>query len=102
MTDQEKIEFASNVFESMHTSHVDRLAHGKARRKMIGDQIARGEKPTGYRVDWLADSAMKIIDALGQIAQDFDQKHHDDKASVSDLADILATALEIMKRYEKP
>jgi hypothetical protein len=58
-----------------------------------------GKVPGGYRANWLKDSALLMIDVLGQIAKDFDTAHSDDKCSAADLLDILATAAGIIKDH---
>ena len=59
--------------------------------------LEQGGQPGGYRAQWLKDSAMVIIDTLGDLAQDFDDSHCDDRCSANDLFDIMATAIGILK-----
>jgi hypothetical protein len=97
MTDQEKATFATTVFESMLTEKLDRLKHGAILRQTMFDTIQRGETPKGYRADWLRKQAAHLNSALGEIARKFDAEHPDDKCSVQDLLDILATTTDLYR-----
>ena len=62
--------------------------------------VAEGKRPTGYRADWLRDSALRIVGVLGDIAAEFDEKHRadNDKCSLLDLLDLVCTANGMLRR----
>lgn len=74
------------------------LQNGTKLRNRLAQQIQLGETPTGYRYDFLVNSAYRLIDELGNIARDFNDAHPDDRCSTIDFCDILATATEIIKQ----
>lgn len=98
MTDSEKQDFAIEVLVALHTEKQDRLTQGMIRRQAMHDQIKRGETPVGYRPDWIKSQARELVRALATAAEEFDLAHPDDKASVSDLMDILATTIGMFKK----
>lgn len=101
MTDAEKIQYTTSVFVAMVSEREDRLARGVRMRNAMHEQIARGEKPTGYRPEWLKHSAIKLVQTLQQMASDFDKAHPDDKCSVADLLDVLATTKGLFYREDE-
>jgi hypothetical protein len=95
----EKISFTTAVFTRLASEKMDRLNRGLVLRQAMHDAIKRGEKPTGYRPQWVQDQALELVKTCGLMAQKFDEAHPDDKASVSDLLDILATAMGLFKKH---
>lgn len=98
METNEKIDFASVVFQALVTEKMDRLDRGVMLRQQMFDMIQRGETPTGYRAEWLRAQAMKVVEVLTEMAKAFDDKYPDDKCSVSDLTDILATTQGLFRK----
>lgn len=96
-----EIDFASTVFAALVTGKMDRLKRGQMLRQQMHDAIKRGERPVGARPEWLRRSAVHLINVLGTQAEEFDNTHADDKASVSDLMDILVTAMGLLKSHSK-
>lgn len=101
MTDAEKMQYATSVFVAMVSEREDRLARGVRLREAMHEQIERGEKPTGYRADWLKQAALKLVRQLQQMASEFDKDHPDDKCSVADLLDVLATTQGLFYREDE-
>lgn len=97
MNSTDQIKFSIAVFSRLLTTKMDRLERGVQLRKQMHEAIKRGEKPTGYRAKWLKDSALEMVSVLGEIARKFDEKFPDDRASVSDLMDVLATTMGLIK-----
>jgi hypothetical protein len=98
MTETEKMDFATEVFVALVTEKQDRLTKGLMLRQAMHDQIKRGETPSGYRPAWLKAQSLAVVKSLAEAAEAFDQGHPDDKASVSDLMDILATAMNLFRK----
>lgn len=92
------ISSAINVFLKLVKNRAERLQHGAKLRNEMHNIIDAGKQPTGYRAEWLKESAAVLIHVLGQIAEDFDDKHADDKASISDLLDVTATAMGSLRK----
>lgn len=91
MTDDEKMDYAIKVFTTLLSDQQDRLERGAMLRQAMHDALARGEKPTGYRAKWLMQVSEGLVQYLIQAAEDFDASHPDDKVSVMDILDVLAT-----------
>lgn len=88
---EEKALYAAEVFKRLKQND-SRLAHGYEMRKKMFAQIQKGEKPEGYRPEFIRSAAFKIIAQLGLFAEDFNTQHGDDRLSVHDFLDILETA----------
>lgn len=100
MDKQDQVDFTVAVLKSLSTNAHDRLEYGRILRQKMHDQIVRGEEPTGYRAEWLKSVAVDLIGRLGAAAHEFDNSHVNDKASVADLLDILATAMNLLENVE--
>lgn len=98
MTDSEKIEFAVSVFMALSGENQDRLIRAKLDRDRMHAAIKRGEKPVGYRPEWIKASAIKLVDVLAEMAKAFDAEHPTDKATNGDLLDILSTTAALFRR----
>lgn len=97
MDEQEQIEFAQAVLTKFVTVNAKRLRHGYRLRKQMHDAIERGEDPGDYRALWVKDGASRVIDLLQELAREFNAAHDDDRASAHDLADVLSTAMGVLK-----
>lgn len=93
MTDQEVVE----VFHKITKQADIRLQRGLARRQEMYSQIKRGEAATGFRADFLRQATGDVLDCLAKIGEKFNDNHPDDKISVNDLLDILATTIARLK-----
>lgn len=98
MTNSEMSEYATAVFEALVGENQDRLQRGLILRQAMHDSVKRGETPTGYRSPWIKAAAVGLAKHLGEVAKAFDAEHPQDKASVSDILDILATAEGLFRR----
>ena len=90
MTKEEEILKVQEVLRLVHTQKMSKLMNGMLKRRAIKEALERGEKPTGYRVDWLHSSSQKVIETLRIVATEFNNDHKDDTASVHDLVDIVS------------
>ena len=88
-----------DTFVQLTSQHANRLKRGTKLREKMHNAVAEGKRPTGYRAEWLRASAIKIVEVLGEIAEEFDEKHAADwdKSSILDLMDILSTANGMLK-----
>lgn len=97
-TQAEKARYAREVFLRLSLSTKERLEHGLRLREKMGEQLARGEKPTGYRPEWLRLTALRIIRELHEAGKEFNEEHPDDLISTHDLYDVLASAIGMLKK----
>lgn len=93
----EKKAWAAEVLVAVVGSEGNRLETGLRRRQMIREAIERGERPTGYRVEWLRQASLAVVSKLKEIGQEFNARNPDDQASVADFLDILANASTYLK-----
>ena len=92
-----EINRAVSVFVQIAANSKKRLVHGASLRAEMRKAMEEGRKPTGYRAEWLRESACILVHVLGDIAADFDAEHLDDRASITDLMDIVATAAGLLQ-----
>lgn len=90
------IDFACRVFLKLVSEKDERLEIGSRIREKMKASIAKGEEPSGYRADWLRESALEIIRTLGSQAQKFNTTYSSDKISAQDMVDALATAMNLL------
>lgn len=100
MTDADKIEYAVAAFEALVGEKQDRLQRGVILRQAMHDAIKRGETPQGYRPLWIREGALELVRHCQHLAEQFDLNYPDDKASVSDLLDLLATAANLFRKHK--
>jgi hypothetical protein len=93
-----QIDAVVSVFCRLANQNVKKLEHGRDLRIAMHEAIVKGQKPVGYRPAFLRESSQVVISLLGELAEEFDQQHQDDKASLHDLMDVLATAVGLLKR----
>ncbi len=94
----EKADFAKKVLVRAASSSEDRMRHGARLREEIRRRIDAGDEVSGYRVDWLDGASNRIIDELAKVALEFNERHLDDLCSLNDLGDVLATALNRLRK----
>jgi hypothetical protein len=93
-----QIKFANEVLYSLLTTQKKRLENSVQKRNALMASIDRGENPTGYRADFLRDSAKRVLMELASIAKDFNDAHPDDRCTAQDFVDILNTTILWIKR----
>jgi hypothetical protein len=91
-------EKACEVLHRYLSKGENRLEHGAQLRDAMFEAIKRGEKPTGYRAEWLRKTAMELIATMEDASLEFNLNHPDDQISAMDLMDVLATAMGVLKR----
>lgn len=101
MTQSEQIEFASTVFQALVSDSQDRLARGAMLREAMHAAVRRGEKPVGYRPDWIREKSVQLCSILADWGEAFNQQHANDSASVGDLLDIIATAASLLNEDDE-
>ncbi len=92
-----KAQIAHEIFGRLSASTDDRLRHGLRLRQEMAEQMERGEKPTGYRAEWLQATAVRVISEMGEAAREFNETHTDDLVSANDMLDVLATAINLLR-----
>ena len=90
--EEEERVFANGVFLRFLAGEEARLLHGARLREEVHAAVERGEKPQGYRADWLRQEALHLVRVMEQVAMEFNVAHPDDKCSTADLQDVLITA----------
>jgi hypothetical protein len=98
-----KARFVSEVFKALvskqsQKTDSEKLSNGAKLRNEMYDQIKRGETPTGYRAEWVKDSARKVVNLLAEIAADFNKRFPEDRCSANDFIDILSTVKAWIKK----
>lgn len=93
-----QIDFTVRTLAAVKNRDAARLARGSAIRELLHKQLKLGMAPEHYRLEWINRSIGRVIDTLGQVAAEFDREHPDDKASVNDFADILASTMLTLQR----
>lgn len=99
--DSSKVVFTVSILDQIVRSHKERLQRGVERRKEMFEAIKRGEDPSGPRPEWIKESALEVIELLKNQGAQFNADNPDDRASISDLLDVIATAQAMIKRSIK-
>jgi hypothetical protein len=98
MTPEDKLVYSKLVFFKVKEDDL-RLQRGVALRKEMWGTLKEGKIPTtGYRYEWMVRSSQVLIGTLRNIAYAFNLQHGDDKASVSDMVDILKHAIWLLQK----
>lgn len=92
------IEFAHKVFTKIGDMIDQKLENGLRLREAMKAAIERGEPVDNYRADWLKATAIQIINTLHSSAEAFNQKFTEDRISLHDLMDALATAMNLVEK----
>ena len=95
--DQTRLQQAADFFYHLVCNNEKRLQNGLSERERIKKQIQNGDRPSGYRAEWLRKSSARVITLLQEIAQEFDTIYTTDKFSALDLIDILSTTQRKIK-----
>lgn len=91
---------ASRILLKFVTDRESKLKYGLQRRAEMFALIAKGEEPKGYRPEWLKSAVSAVIKVLLSKAQEFNAKYPQDCISSKDFLDVLATALDRIKKQE--
>ena len=92
LSSEEKIAFATRVLSTVGVDDYARLQRGLELRKEMHAAQARGEVVMGYRIEWLHKTAQEVIRLVKAAGENFNMLHPDDKCSLLDFGDVLATA----------
>ncbi len=84
--------YASQVFQKLLEVSGDRLQKAIALRAAMMKQLREGIAPSGYRADFLNETAREVIHLLCAAAEKFNAAHLDDVCTTADFLDCLATA----------
>lgn len=92
-----ELEWAARVFLTLVTDTKAKLEHGAKLRQEMVEAFNKGQKPTGYRPQWIVQSARELVAHMATVAEKFNSDHPADQASALDLMDILLTAVNLLK-----
>jgi len=84
--------YACDLLRTLAGTHEAALKRGLMRRTEMVKAMEKGESVSGYRSDWISQSADRVLQVLRECAKTLHEEHPDDRASALDLIDILATA----------
>ena len=88
----------AQTFVRFHEVMEEKLRRGSISRQALRSSLNRGEEPHGPRAEWIRAAAAQVLEVLGSQARDFNTKYVDDRISVADMADVLATVLNLLAR----
>jgi hypothetical protein len=89
VTAEQEIESSVETLTAILRHEHRRAATGATMRTHLHKQIELGNDPEHYRMDWLRESVLEIMEHLQIIADNFNRTHDNDKASIGDMLDIL-------------
>lgn len=95
---EERIKKAVDLFKRLREPHEKQLEYAYASRQRMIKEIEDGKRPSGYRYEFLANSADKVIDFLETIADEFNTIYTHDRCTLDDLIDIVATVKYRLKK----
>jgi hypothetical protein len=98
MPTTQEAKFVADIYSSLLKNSKTRLLRGLKLRQEMHDAIERGERPTGYRPDFIRAGTVKLIKMLDELAGEFNRAHPEDQCSGSDLLDVLASTNGLLKR----
>lgn len=93
-----EIQQVVDIFCSLLNQRETRLANGARLRKEMHETLEAGERPTGYRPDWVRISALRMVHELQKLGLEFNDEHKNDQCSLGDLMDVLTTAMNHLKK----
>lgn len=89
--DDQTLRNANAILIRFITDIDSKLRYGSKQRQNYLEAIDRGEEPKGYRVEYICKTVEQLIGWLSIKAKEFNDKYPQDRISVEDLMDILAT-----------
>ncbi len=91
-------QWALSVIERASKLQKLRLRRGMIRRNQIAAAMEAGEQPEGPRIEWLKDSASKVLACLQECCRQFNEANCDDLISRADCVDALSTAINWLQK----
>jgi hypothetical protein len=91
MDSQAAVRRVNAVFCRLHRNDAERLENGIRKREQLVKDIEAGKDPENERTEWIADTALALLETLKERALQFDEKYLDDMISVRDFGDAIAT-----------
>jgi hypothetical protein len=86
------------ILYHVRTSETVKLRWGLQVRAVLGVQLARGERPDNYRIDWLIKTRSSIIDVLYEASKEFNAQFTHDRISTLDQLDALESVMSAIKK----
>jgi hypothetical protein len=90
-------DWAAGVLLSLVTDTPTRLKVGSELRAKMLAEIDKGLPLSGYRPMWIKQSAHEVVRLLRDVAEQFNDTHSTDQASIIDMLDMLATANNLLQ-----
>lgn len=91
-----EIDDLCKAFEQVTATHEQRMEQSKKDVERVREQIARGESPTGYRVEWVRNTAVAMLKTLENQCEAFDMMHPNDRASATDCLNSVLTLANML------
>jgi hypothetical protein len=89
----DQIEETQLAFSQVIRREKRRLQNGYAMREYIGQQLRDGVSPEHYRVDFIEQGIDRVIGLLGDMSNEFNEAHPNDKISAHDFIDVLKSTI---------
>lgn len=91
-----EIDELCKAFEEATKQQEQRLEQAHKDTDRVRDQLDRGENPTGYRVEWIRNTAIEMLKALTKQCEYFDMHHPNDRASSTDCLNATLTLVNML------
>lgn len=91
-----RIPFPTEIFIPIESKQ-DRLNKGAAKRAKLQEALARGLNPQDDRMDFIRNTAERLLAVLRENSESFNKQHQDDSISQQDMLDVLATTTDWLR-----
>ena len=97
ITVDEQVTYSQMVLKTLAIDDQTRLRNGLKLRDEMHATLAKGQNPSGYRIEWINECMGLILETLRLCAEKFNAIHPEDKVSVLDFCDILMATHNTVK-----
>ena len=88
----------AQTFQRLLDQNREKIDKGLAVREDLRQRAEAGEDVSQhYRFRWMDDSSKSVIRHLAELAKTFNDAHPEDRISVTDLMDVFARAIVLLK-----
>jgi hypothetical protein len=91
-----KVKWPTEIFIPI-TPKQAKLDQGAQKRAKLAEALARGLNPQDDRLDFIRETAEKLLSVLKTSAEDFNKAHQDDAISQQDMIDVLLTTTDWLR-----
>jgi hypothetical protein len=92
--------FIKDVFKRVKLVEKNRYQKGQLIRKEVFNRIQQGEDVNNYRIEFIRDAVYKLFNLMEDLSFEFNKAHPEDRFTMNDVGDVLATALKLIKNIE--